>query len=488
MTTRRRHPLLSEGAPHLVAEWSSRNDTGPDRVTCGSGLRPWWQCARCGHEWQAYVAARATGIQSGCPGCAGVVATPLRNLAVEHPTLAAEWHPVRNAAPPDQVTSGSGKRVWWMCSTSGHEYQASVASRTSPNTGRSPISRGCPQCSGRVATHERNFAVLHATAAAEWHPTRNDGTPGPDKRPPSSRQSAWWLCSECGYEWQATLSNRAKGAGCHSCSGQVVTQANCLLSLRPDVARLWHPTRNGFSPRDVTVSTRKRVWWLCDVCTHEWASPVHWRTARGSGCPSCSGQVVTPMNCLLAVAPDVAREWHPVRNGDLLPSEVTAGSGRRVWWCCSACSHEWAATVVGRAGTRKNGCPRCVFAQSSRIERAVFEGIRAEFPTAANDLRVQRPGRQRPLRPDIAIPDLRLVVEYDGAYWHRGREDNDRQRDQQLADAGWDVLRVREAPLGTLSAHDIDVPSGASAEAVLAAVLPPLRCWATAVDPGASAG
>ena len=56
------------------------------------------------------------------------------------------------------------------------------------------------------------------------------------------------------------------------------------------------------------------------------------------------------------INPGLAREWHPTRNGDLNPRNVTPGSGRKVWWIC-ADGHEWEAAIYSR--NRGSGCPFC---------------------------------------------------------------------------------------------------------------------------------
>ena len=55
--------------PDLAAEWHpSRNgDLPPTAVAPFSGKRVWWQCPRCGNEWQAAVSGRASG--KGCSTC-----------------------------------------------------------------------------------------------------------------------------------------------------------------------------------------------------------------------------------------------------------------------------------------------------------------------------------------------------------------------------------------------------------------------------------
>ncbi|MFC0429175.1 hypothetical protein [Kutzneria buriramensis] len=72
---------------------------------------------------------------------------------------------------------------------------------------------------------------------------------------------------------------------------------------------------------------------------------------------------------------------------------------------------------------------------------------------------------------------LIVVIEYDGAYWHEGREDGDRGKSEAIASlvgpAGeaHEVVRVREQPLSPLSDNDIAVPKRADAKTCARLVL-----------------
>jgi len=99
----------------------------------------------------------------------------------------------------------------------------------------------------------------------EWHPTRNAGL-APDVLGASSGREAWWRCSGCGHEWQATISSRAlSGTGCPRCYRQQNLHrlreasqrrsrrpARSLAAQRPELLSELHPTRNG----DVAVLAR----------------------------------------------------------------------------------------------------------------------------------------------------------------------------------------------------------------------------------------
>jgi hypothetical protein len=55
-----------------------------------------------------------------------------------------------------------------------------------------------------------------------------------------------------------------------------------------------------------------------------------------------------------------------------------------------------------------------------------------------------------PVQVDMVDRGRHLVVEYDGAHWHRNAIASDTARTRALTAAGWTVVRVREAPLPLL--------------------------------------
>ena len=56
--------------------------------------------------------------------------------------------------------------------------------------------------------------------------------------------------------------------------------------------------------------------------------------------------------------PEIAKEWHPIKNGNLKPENVLPSSMKDVWWLCSKCQNEWQRPIWKRT-SQKRGCPRC---------------------------------------------------------------------------------------------------------------------------------
>jgi hypothetical protein len=59
---------------------------------------------------------------------------------------------------------------------------------------------------------------------------------------------------------------------------------------------------------------------------------------------------------LYVLNPNLVKEWHPTKNAGIKPTEITPGSGKRIWWLCNE-GHEWQAVVYSRS--RGSGCPYC---------------------------------------------------------------------------------------------------------------------------------
>ena len=186
---------------------------------------------------------------------------------------------------------------------------------------------------------------------AEWHPTKN-GDLTVDNVTSSSGQNIWWYLpyddpvtgKHFDFEWRNIISNRTKrGDGCPYLCGKAVFHGyNDLATLMPDLAKEWHPTKNGrLTPKDITTHYGKKVWWYLpyddpETGKHfnfEWQTTVDSRVGNNLGCPYISNKSVwVGYNDLETTHPDIAQKFHPTKNGTLTPKDFTYGSGKIVWW------------------------------------------------------------------------------------------------------------------------------------------------------------
>ena len=337
---------------------------------------------------------------------------------------------------PKNIGEKSQKRLWWKCKK-GHEWDQPVYVRTDPKH------TGCPFCSGKRLSKDYNFAALFPSQAKEWHPTKN-GKKKPAEYFPKANKKVWWQCSN-GHSYDMLVSERAAGKNCPICSGKRVTDENSLERKLPKIAKEWHMSKNGaLTPSKVTASSGKKVWWICNK-GHEYQAYVYQRKA-GSGCPYCSGRYATFTSSISTTHPELLKEWHPVKNKNLSPTKYRAGSGKLIWWLCPN-GHEWNASINSRAG-QGTGCPKCS-RQTSAPDLRLYSEIQSIWKEAK--LREKIDGYEV----DLAITSLKIGIEYDGSFFHKTREATDKRKTMELQKRGWEVIRIREYPLGKTDASDI---------------------------------
>lgn len=163
-----------------------------------------------------------------------------------------------------------------MCKQ-GHEWKAAIYSR---NLG----GHACPYCAGFKATDQNAMAFTHPHMAQLFHPTKN-GNHTPETLKAGTGITLWWRC-DLGHEWQQTgdkLKRLVVDEPCRKCRSLAVKY--------PDIAALWHPSKNGSAtPDDVAARSGVNRWWQCtDNSSHVWrASPNNMsKPNRKRYCPKC---------------------------------------------------------------------------------------------------------------------------------------------------------------------------------------------------------
>lgn len=318
------------------------------------------------------------------------------SLQITNPILAIEWHHIKNGKlTPSDIVAGSYKKAWWQCAKDKeHVWKATIASR---NRGA-----GCPYCTGRNATKLNNLAATHPELVAQWHSTKNGSLTPYDVKAGSDKR-VWWKCREgSDHEWETTISNRKAGTKCPICAGKKVVNSNSLKFINPSLSKQWHPIKNGsLTPQDVTARTSRKVWWKCpEGSDHEWEASISSRN-NGGDCPYCIGRKGSKSKNFSRSNPELAKQWHPTKNGSLSPKDVTAGSGKKVWWKCPVGSdHEWYVTIYSRV--KGSGCPFC-----SGRRASITNNLAVKNPELTNQW---HPSKNGDLTPFDVLPSTNQMI------------------------------------------------------------------------------
>ena len=406
MAEKKEKRYVSDNA-QLMAEWDWERNAHlvPSYTTLSSHKKVWWKCEKR-HEWQATIANRSYG--TGCPYCAcRKVLKGFNDLQTVNPDLATEWNYDKNdGLTPSLVTPNSNKKVWWKC-FKGHEWQSTVYNR---NHGY-----GCPVCNSERHTSFPEYALLFYLQKCEveiihsykakgyeldiyipskniaieydgyfWHKKRTKNDLSKNQKcqkngiilyrvreglPPLNGTSKDYIIQKNQSDLPRAIAeilreitnrdvdvNLERDALSIESLREYTEKNNSLLFSNPILANEWNYEKNGkLKPEHISVGSGKKVWWKCSE-GHEWKAIISSRN-RGNGCPYCSGRIVLKgENDLQTVNPVLASEWNYEKNGELIPTDVSSGSNKKVWWKCSK-GHEWQASIVHRTGGTQ--CPYC---------------------------------------------------------------------------------------------------------------------------------
>ncbi len=286
--------------------------------------------------------------------------------------LLQQWDTNKNKElTPKDVTSGSKRKAWWLCNK-GHEWQTEIYNRTSGKT-------GCPYCAGsKVWIGENDLGSQRPDIAAQWHPFKNEKLL-PEQVTVHSRKTVWWVC-ERNHEWRAMVKTRTEGSGCPVCANRVIIPGeNDLKTTHPHLAEQWHPKKNHpIGPEMISSGSTFKAWWVCEK-RHEWQASVYSRVDK-KGCPVCAGKVIIPgENDLATEFPEIAGEWHPTKNGQKKPEQLSPFCNQKVWWCCPL-GHEYEMAVSSRT-YRLSGCPYC----TGRLVLLGFNDLASKEPEIAKE-------------------------------------------------------------------------------------------------------
>jgi predicted DNA-binding transcriptional regulator AlpA len=214
-------------------------------------------------------------------------------------------------------------------------------------------------------TPNKNLQSTHPEITKQWS-ARNDPLL-PSAFSYGSNYSAWWQCEvDQQHVWQMPIKSRTgQDQGCPYCSGNRISNSNSLAAKREDLLSFWNHELNTVFPDQVSIGSRRMVWWKCRRNGgHSYKMTVKHKVG-GQGCAVCSGKQIIPESSFGALYPEQANYWDKTRNGDLGPLQVAPFSSKRVFWACKN-GHTW-ELQVSKMTKRKRGCIQCSRRQGAEL-------------------------------------------------------------------------------------------------------------------------
>lgn len=271
---------------------------------------------------------------------------------------------------------------------------------------------------------KNNLTITHPELCKEWDYEKNEK--GPENYTYGSHAKVFWRIDYYDktenknfvLRWSDRIEHRTiDNRGCPYLSGQAVLEGfNDLASKNPELAALWHPTKNGnLKPTEITCNSTRKIWWYkkyFDRNTNkefefEWLCQVYVMNQKKDKekCPYLTGKrLFRNFNDLATTHPQIAQEWNYEKN-NLTPQEVMIGSNKEVYFTCKY-GHTYKTNIYKRL---YNGCPYC---SASKAEHKAHNILNKNNISFIIEKRLFDEIKRNPY--DIFLSEKNLLVELDG--------------------------------------------------------------------------
>lgn len=275
---------------------------------------------------------------------------------------------------------------------------------------------------------ENKISVRFPHVLKFWDSEKNVGI-NIDEYTQFHKNKMWWKCSLCPVNIYKSFRQiiRNESIYCDECSlikcnekkrQTYINKKGSLLDTHTDLCKEWNYNKNELGPESYTEGVRKKVWWVCNK-GHEWEAIIANRTCLGRKCPYCTNQKIGYGNSLADLNPELAKYWHPTKNGNVKPCDVSLNSTKKIWWQCkNNIEHSYKRTVhnhnMANPENIYNNCAMCPRKGSSIKEIAWLDYLNISKIHRNKTIKID--GKW--YKPDAINKKRKIIYEFYGDYYH----------------------------------------------------------------------
>lgn len=393
---------------NLVEQWDKeKNSLTVEEIGFGVGKEFWWKCKN-GHSWQASPNRRTNGRKNtDCPYCAKRKPSREYNFKTVYPEVAKLWYE-GNKKKPEEILPKSKLRAKWICSR-GHITTLAVCDKVNHP--------GCSKCQ----KEDNNLETNYPEVIKEWHPYYNYPNL-PKDYSYASPDNVWWRCSKnIHHNWSARISNRTlNNRGCPFCQSERSTSFY-EQSIFFYVKKAFEETQNRYVVKDVgevdifipsknicieynsyyrhkhrlkedALKYKKLLKGNKVICIQDYKNSVEGVIGICFDKNTYANLEAAIKKLLLLIDisnninvnikqdeikilnqykknvvdnnfasryPEIAKQWHPRLNLNLLPEMFLETEIKGFWWQCEKDEeHVWNTSIYNRT-KHKSKCPFC---------------------------------------------------------------------------------------------------------------------------------
>ena len=118
---------------------------------------------------------------------------------------------------------------------------------------------------------------------------------------------------------------------------------------------------------DKYIDQKTKIRFYCSQCNNQWTTTPMSILHTSIGCPVCANKItsqkLTVKNIettgkFIDLYPELAKMIDYEKNKDIHIENLTAHSGKYVWWKCDVCGYSWQSQIANMTKNKGN-CPEC---------------------------------------------------------------------------------------------------------------------------------
>ncbi len=398
---------------YLLKEWDyEENKISPADISYGSHKIVSWKCSK-GHKYQKDIHSRCQGV--GCSQCSGIVFIKQDKIFDKYPKYIKDLDEEYNTYEDiKNYTCGSSKKVHWKCSK-GHKYVKSICNKIKGDDCPICLNKQVLKGYNDLETWCKNN---NEDIILDWDYSKNKIKP--NEIVIGSAEKIFFKCHVCGHEWRAKLYSRTKQkSDCPRCkirsktsfpeqaifyymkkyfSDAISGDRKKLNGRELDIyipskkvgieydGKLWHQDKQKDLEKEKMCKKQGiRLIKIVENNTHrkddniysytypnwEELSDIITKILISLGMSKLNIDIdkdqykikeqyfsIMKDNSLAVLYPDIAKEWHPTKNGNITPDQISSETHDSYYWICSKCGKEYKAMVKNRVRVG-SGCKDC---------------------------------------------------------------------------------------------------------------------------------
>ena len=447
--------------PILSMYWDYKNNAeNPADVTYKSNHLYKWVCSECGKGFER--TANNENKSTLCQECGhkkgtanGYVSRINKSHSIaDDPILSKCWDYHKNVEDPAKLAYKCNRKFYWICPNCGVGFERAA---NHMNEGQL-----CNECTIKKRTQTRHDAYMQTAKSIADDPIQSKywdydhNLEDPKTIPFRSNGYFFWICPECGTSYKRNASYQYVSSHlCNDCADKARLAAHAATRLersekvsdRPNLMAQWDFEKNTISPDLVLAHALTEYWWKCPMCgaiekstpSKKYETKVCWNCRSIAGGKSRRISEVKRKGSFGSQHPNLAKEWHPTRNGDITPYDITSGCGDYFYWQCKY-GHVFRTSPAERV-KRHAGCPTCrKWLRTSFTEQAISFYIGKITPVLPNHI-------IDGFEFDVYLEKKDIAIEYDGMWWHsfENKKRIEADKNDYCDRKGIRLLRVKEA-------------------------------------------